>query len=212
MKVSTGTLAQRIGYLGGAFDPIHVDHINMAQGILELGLADLIAISPCYQHKFGKRTVHSEYRLDMVRLACNRADPKGRIQHATYEHTLGHDGSTYELFNNYILPRSDPSVQFSMIIGQDNANTIERWHEWEKLLQLISFIVVRRPACPEPIGDEWYMQSPHSYVDLGAKIKGISSTKVREMVQRYRGYDELARSGMVTPSVLHYMKTHKLYL
>ncbi len=48
---------RRIAIVGGAFDPIHNDHIKLGYGAMYMGLVDDVTYSPCYRHKFAKDMV-----------------------------------------------------------------------------------------------------------------------------------------------------------
>src|SRR5512146_179286 len=45
----------RCAILGGAFDPVHNGHIELAQFVLDAGQFDELWLMPCWKHLFGKK-------------------------------------------------------------------------------------------------------------------------------------------------------------
>jgi len=44
-----------VAILGGAFDPITIGHVQVAEQVLAKGLVDEVWFMPCFKHRFGKR-------------------------------------------------------------------------------------------------------------------------------------------------------------
>src|SRR4051812_6096446 len=44
----------RVALLGGAFDPVHRGHLEVAAEVLRLGEVDEVWLMPCYEHLEGK--------------------------------------------------------------------------------------------------------------------------------------------------------------
>src|SRR5262245_40484670 len=55
----------RVGILGGAFDPVHRGHIEVAREVVRLGGLDEVWLMPCYEHLSGKRLAPAEDRVEM---------------------------------------------------------------------------------------------------------------------------------------------------
>ena len=69
--------------LGGAFNPIHNDHIQMIQFALDASREfDEAWLIPCCQYMFSKELASFEDRVEMCRLA---AEVDARIKVCTYE-------------------------------------------------------------------------------------------------------------------------------
>ena len=61
----------KIGIFGGSFDPVHIEHIHLAQSAIDgLGL-DKLLVMPAFAppHKPYKTLAPDEHRLEMCRLA-----------------------------------------------------------------------------------------------------------------------------------------------
>jgi len=71
---------------------------------------------------------------------------------------------------------------FSLVIGMDNANAIDKWFQYQDLINLIRFIVVPRKGEVRDTKIDWYLKSPHVYLDVN--IPRVSSTEVRDAVKQ----------------------------
>ena len=62
----------RIGIFGGSFDPVHLEHVHLAEcAVRELSLDKLFVIPACVPpHKQGKRLAPEQDRLAACRLAA----------------------------------------------------------------------------------------------------------------------------------------------
>jgi nicotinate-nucleotide adenylyltransferase len=200
----------KIGILGGAFDPIHNDHLATARAVLDAGLVDRVNIMPCYGHNFGKQMAPAEVRLYMTAIACSDAFAKTghRIYPSDLEIISLCGGSTYNFVSEILAPSSRESGhEYCYIIGSDNAKQIQKWHKWEALLKAIKFIVVQRAGQALPESNDWFMQAPHQY--LKSDIGGISSTLVRETILK-QDWNKL--ETLVPEPVYRYIRQRLLYL
>lgn len=194
---------------GGAFDPITVGHVKIANSVIEILNPDELWISPCYKHSFGKNLTPAEDRLEMCRIAVKNNDRyHNKIDVCSLETDLKLELPTYytlqkvfELFPSY-------AYSFSMIIGIDNANCFDRWVRYKDLQKLIPFIVVSRSGVERDKSVDWYMQPPHVFLEFPySPADDISSTKVRELV-----YSRESISGKVPDGVWEYIRNKNLYL
>jgi nicotinic acid mononucleotide adenylyltransferase len=68
-----------------------------------------------------------------------------------------------------------------MIIGMDNANTFDKWVNYEYLKDMMRFVVVSRQGVERDPGPDWYLFRPHIFIQAEHEIPEISSTQVREL-------------------------------
>ena len=105
-------------------------------------------------------------------------------------------------------------VDFSLVIGMDNANTFDNWINYKELERLIPFIVVPRIGVqPDPKVD-WYLKPPHIYLNGENPPKDTSSTKVRDIFKKLKKYPAVmpkSLQGLLDPSVYRYIKQNNLY-
>lgn len=169
-----------IAILGGAFNPIHLGHIQLAQFILKLGIFDEIWLMPAFDHMFKNDIVSSEHRLEMCRLATKTDN---RIKIFDYEIVNKLHGETY-----YTVKKMKEEFElnekhrFTFIMGLDNANNFDNWVNHDELEKLVKFIVIPRKGIDRDPNVNWYLQKPHIWVKNETPIMDISSTEIREML------------------------------
>ncbi len=191
----------KVAILGGAFDPITTGHIKNCQFVLNTSKTfDEVWLMPCYKHMNGKKMESYEHRLNMCKLAAEK-DPRIKVSDFEGIHKLS--GETYQLVKAIEKEKLTENHNFSLIIGQDNANTFDRWVNADVLEQMIRFVVVPRPGV-EPEGN-WYLKSPHIWLSNDGTLSDVSSTLVREQI-RTKG-----NSSFVDQDVLNYILENKLY-
>jgi nicotinate-nucleotide adenylyltransferase len=198
----------KVAIYGGAFDPVTNGHIKVAQLILNSSREfDEVWLMPCYQHMYGKKMASPEDRLEMCRLA---ASVDGRIQVSDYEIKNQLAGETYNFVKRLLDEDfAKHKYDFSVAIGQDNANTFHKWVNYEFLEQAIRFVVVPRLGVPFDPKVNWYLKPPHIYIapENNEDLVQISSTQVRQMVR-----DAAATpTDFLHPDVYKYIISHKLY-
>jgi nicotinate-nucleotide adenylyltransferase len=176
-----------VGILGGAFDPIHNGHIQLAQFVLNsTNEFDEIWLMPPYEHMFGKNMVSPEYRLEMCRLA---AKVDNRIKVFDYEIKNKLKGETYYFFKRLkeekeIMGQPAENFRFAMIIGLDNANVFHKWVNFEELEKMARFVVVPRKGVERDINVDWYLKPPHLFLNSETPIMDISSTEIRKFLNK----------------------------
>ena len=176
---------QRIGLLGGTFDPIHLGHLLLAvHSYEELDLDQVIFIPARLPPHKAQPVVGPDDRLQMVRLAVgaddrflvcdcelNRAEPSYTIDTVRqFQQSLG--------ANTYL----------SWLIGSDMLVDLPTWHEVSELVDMVDIIVVSRAGQPQP---NFSSLRPILTIEQINRIRAhaievplidISSTMVRERI------------------------------
>ncbi len=188
---------------GGAFDPIHVDHLNKAKQVLDITGYDRLLLMPTYEHVWNKKTASPVHRVAMLGEALSDfADP--RIQRSLFEVARRVKGPTIDtlkmLFESECC--SDiSSNNTAYLIGMDQANIMYQWERWEELINLVPFIVMTRG---DLLKADWFLKPPHRYV----RVTGtdVSSSDIRLHLKNHT-----LDPKYLTPSTLTYIKEHELY-
>ncbi|MFH1038789.1 MAG: nicotinate-nucleotide adenylyltransferase [PVC group bacterium] len=199
-----------IGLLGGAFDPVHNGHLEMARAAMkECGLDRVIfipaSISP---FKSSAPRTAARDRLAMLRRAL--ADQPGC---AVSGIELARGGVSYTVETvRQIQGEHGPDASLSLIIGMDNLLQIAGWKEIELLIGLCRFIIIARPGCETSrlSGKNKYWAERIIARDRGRILPlsiPISSSAVRGAVREGRDL-----TGLVPPAVAGYIKEKGLYL
>lgn len=192
----------KIAILGGSFDPIHYQHLYIANFCTDL--FDEVWIMPCYSHPYNKRMSPPEIRLALCEEAIKET-VKLYVSDFEIKHTLV--AGTYQTMRN--LKKVYPEHTFSFIIGQDNADEIHKWINWQLLVTEFSCVVVPRGGHEER-GDTWYNRKPHIYLgDYYPQfaISELSSTKIRQLL----GVCSEAANEYVPEAVIDKVKELGLY-
>lgn len=200
-----------VAILGGAFDPIHNGHIAIAKFVLDFSTAfDQVWLMPCYKHLYGKKMQSPEDRLAMCQKA---AEGDRRIVVSDYEikHKLG--GETYQLAKKLLSEDfAKHQYDFSFVMGMDNANTFDKWQNFEDLERMARFVVIPRPGYSAEMKQKsWYMKPPHLFVfPEWAGLYDVSSTEIREKLKEKFSTTQFLEANL-NPKVLKYILGHNLY-
>jgi nicotinate-nucleotide adenylyltransferase len=199
MRIDESALwaGERIGLIGGTFDPPHTGHLAMARRAHRtLGLDRvLFSVAPRPPHKLHDITSPLEHRVRMVEIAIEHEDGLAltRIED-------GHETSyTVDLLR---ACRMRTRADLYFILGADSLAELPTWKDPEEILRLATLVVFPRDEIalyldvPGPAALVWF-ESPR--VD-------VSSTAVRASLAAGRDVN-----GALPPGVAAYANQHGLY-
>lgn len=140
----------KIGIYGGSFNPVHFGHIGLATWLLQhTDLQEVwMMVSPNNPLKDATVLADEHERLAHVREAAARAEaertfPVGkRLRVSDLEFGLSRPNYTVDTLR--ALRRLYPEDEFVLLMGEDNWRMIERWREWEYILQHFRVMVYPR--------------------------------------------------------------------
>ena len=134
---------KKIGILGGTFNPPHIGHLIIANEVRHAFELDEVRLIPTASppHKNATNEVTSAERFEMVKRAT--AGIEG-LTASSFEVDRGGISYTYDTIRALIA--SEPDVKFHFIIGGDMIDMLHTWHRIEELVELVTFIGVRRPG------------------------------------------------------------------
>jgi nicotinate-nucleotide adenylyltransferase len=189
----------RLGVFGGAFDPPHTAHVALARAAVPQLQLDELRVFPTGQawHR-AQATTAPEHRLAMARLAFGGL-PRTLID----ERELRRPGPTYTIDTLRELKAEHPTAQLFLVMGEDQAVALTRWHEWEAILQLAIICVAARPLVAS--GTEGLPAQAELRL-LALPSMPESATQVRGRVAHGEGIAHL-----VPPGVARYIERHNLY-
>ncbi len=194
-------MAGHWGVFGGAFDPIHYGHLNLARRIQERTDLDGVLVIPSYRPPHRSEPEASfAHRIHMLTLGtANETD----WLISTIETSL--DGPGYAVDVVAALRQTYPGIELSFIIGADQVQYLTTWHDSERLFASVPFITGTRP------GTDVENAIPPGcrlrYVDVGEVA--LSSTDIRSALRHQRWPEVL--EGMIPPPVVAYILEHNLY-
>lgn len=137
----------RIGILGGTFDPPHVGHLWLATlAADELNLSKVLFVPAANPpHKRRRAISHAADRVLMTRLAVAH-DP--RLDVSLVE--LERDGPSYTVDTLEELRRRHPDDELVLIMAADSLAQVETWREPGRLLELAAWAIGPRPGTELP--------------------------------------------------------------
>jgi nicotinate-nucleotide adenylyltransferase len=206
---------------GGSFDPVHIGHVALGDYFVKLLVPDELRIIPA-GNPWQKQALHAaaDDRVAMIRLAFDKLPVPVSIDRQEIER----NGASYTIdtlcaIRNELGPRT--SIVF--LLGADQLQKLNTWHEWKKLFDYAHLCAASRPgfaienasiptevareftrraATPDQIRDTAYGLT---YVATNLAID-ISATQIRSLLQRRE------RPGSQIPArVLDYIEQHHLY-
>ncbi len=222
-------MLNKIGILGGTFDPIHLGHLRAAVEIQEGFGLDAVYLIPAAipPHKQRMDIAAPEDRLEMVRQATEDL-PELRVS----DIELKRQGPSYTIDTIYAFREKLPAkVWVYLIMGIDAFLEISTWKAYDDLLHIVPSIVINRPApegqarpslenaietlmrSGELAGYECAMETPcyehcekQPIFTFNVTPMEISSTRIRELIRQGRRIDYL-----VPPRVQAYIEAKGLY-
>ena len=176
---------QRIGLLGGTFDPIHLGHLLLAvHSCEELDLDRVIFIPARLPPHKAQPVVGPDDRLQMVRLAVGTDD---RFLVCDCELTRAEPSYTIDTVRQF-QQSLGTNTYLSWLIGSDMLVDLPTWHEVNELVDMVDIIVVSRAGQPQP---NFSSLRPILTIEQINRIRAhaievplidISSTMVRERI------------------------------
>jgi len=215
-------LPSPIGLLGGTFDPIHNGHLALARAACDaLRLAQLLFIPAAHPWQKGEIT-DGEHRAQMVALA-SADDPRMHVDRCELER----GGPSYTIDTLRALrARFGAQTPLVLVIGADQMERFDTWHEWQSILDLAHLGVARRNdavlvlsyALQEFYNEHWspadaiHGEANGLIVEIEMVPHDVSATEVRALLAAAPGAERDARLAQIMPAtVLDYIRTHRLY-
>lgn len=197
----------KIAVFGGSFDPVHVEHIRLAEAAIEeLGL-DKLFVMPAHTppHKKGKMLSSDADRIELCRLAF--ADiPK--VEVSDYEIVQG--GTSYTYLTCRYFKSEYPDAELFWIVGTDMLRDFPTWKNPEDILRNATLAVCGRAE----EDDAWVVEEQSKFFEkFGVHFRrfsyngaAVSSTKIRVLAGA-----GIRLTPYVTENVAAYIEEKNLY-
>ncbi len=186
---------QKIGLLGGNFNPIHHAHLMMADQVAQQMNLDKVFLMPenIPPHQDTKTTISPNHRIKMIELALL---DNPRLEIETIEIKRGGKSFTYDTLK--LLTALHPENDYYFIIGSDMVDYLEKWYKIDALIEMVHFVAIKRY--------EHQKDSPYPVIWLDTPLLPISSTMIREMIAK-----KIEPNYLLPKAVLDYIHSHHLY-
>lgn len=189
----------RIALYGGAFDPVHRAHLEVARAARSQASLDEVVFVPAAQSPLK---AHGPVAGDAERLKMLELALAGEAGFAVDDSELKRGGVSYTVDTLRGFKERAPDAELFWIIGSDQFTQLDRWHAIEELAQLIVFLVLARPG---------YDLSPPmapklSWEKIEAPLMQESSTLIRERISKGQSIE-----GLLPKSVEAFIQEEGLY-
>ena len=163
-----------IGLYFGSFNPIHIGHLIIANHVLNETPINKIWFIVSPQNPFKEsRTLLNEFdRLHLVRLATQ---DDNRIKGSDIEFSLPKPSYTSNTLA--FLSEKYPEHQFSIIIGSDSYQNLDKWKNYETIINNYPVYIYKRE------GHEIKKTFSKEALTLNAPIIQISASQIREHIR-----------------------------
>lgn len=186
-----------VGLYFGSFNPIHTGHLILAEHVLEEAKLDQIwfVVSPHNPFKQQSSLLNEYDRLHLVQLATEK---EPRFKAVDIEFKLPRPSYTIDTLQ--YLEEKYPTHTFTIILGSDGLQNLDKWKNAEVLMKRYTFIVYTRPGFPART------DLPIQAQFLDAPLLQISSTHIRQQIKEGRSIRYL-----VPDTVMDYIEESGYY-
>lgn len=198
----------KIGIMGGTFNPIHYGHLFMAEQAFEQIGLDRVLFMPSNNppHKENREIVSNEHRSTMVELAI-----KGNSHFKLSTMELDRKGITYTVDTLRILNNEYPDTEFYFIIGADSFFNILKWRDPGTIFELCTLLVFERDMVDNIKMVEHFKYLSNIYPNIKIELLSMPTIQISSQNIRERIKDNLTVRYYVPDKVLTYISEHKLY-
>ncbi len=171
---------QRIGVLGGTFDPIHIGHLVVADNALQQLDLDLVLFAPAGRppHKPERVISSAADRKAMIEIAI-----AGRPEFAHSDIDIDREGPSFTVDLLHRIDETFAPAALFFIMGADSLRDFATWSRPDGILEIALIAVARRPGA---MIDDGVLSSVPGLAErlllLNSPLTHISSTDLRVRV------------------------------
>lgn len=199
---------QRVGILGGTFNPIHLGHLLIAHAVAEALDLKRVLLLPAAQppHKTSDALATADERLAMVRLSMAG---DSLLDVCTLD--LDRGGNSYAVDTMRAFRVQHPAYDPYFIIGMDSLRELHTWRCVHELLTLCKFVTVDRPGVDRPV-NQVELRLPQPWPErllagiISIRTLDVSSSEIRHRIAVGRSIRYL-----VSPAVEAFIHERGLY-
>lgn len=194
----------KIGIFGGAFNPVHNGHINLAKAVLELAKLDKILIIPTKvsPHK-NSDLIDYNHRESLLNLAFKGEDA---FEISDIEQKI--EGKNYTFTTITKLKKLYGDADFSLIMGGDMLLYFKQWYRYNDILSECKIIAAARHEAEYERLVEFANELNKSKISvLKIPVIEVSSTQIRELIKSNGDYAEFMPQECVK-----YISNFKLFM
>jgi nicotinate-nucleotide adenylyltransferase len=187
---------ERVGVLGGTFDPVHTAHVVVAVEVRSALALDRVLLVPAGDpwQKRGRVLASARDRLALVEAAVDGIEG---IEASAVE--VEREGASVTADTLEAL--AAPGRELALVLGADAVANMHTWRRLEETRHLATLVVVEREGEHAlPPGPGWKVEH------VAIPRLDVSSTDVRARLAAGRPID-----GLVPPEVVRAIRSRGLY-
>lgn len=194
------TTPERIGLMGGTFDPVHHGHLILAEWITAMLKIDVTWFIPNRIHPLDKRENITPplHRLAMLSRAIS---PFSEFRISEFE--INRNSVSYTIDTLYYFKEQWPDSELYVYIGRDNLNQFLEWREPFKILEMARLAVFMRRTDSQPPTE---LKNHPRILLIDSPVIDISSSHIRQRIAK-----NLPFRSLVPQRVFEYITDHNLY-
>lgn len=133
---------QKLGILGGTFDPPHWGHLVVAEAAYSQLKLDGVLWVPSYRppHKLGENLSGFSRRLEWVRQSIAH-----RPEFIVSEVEAGRQNTSYAIDTLRDLQQIYPDTHWFWIVGLDTFQSLPQWYKCQEVAPVCEWLVAPRP-------------------------------------------------------------------
>lgn len=167
-------MQKKIGLYFGSFNPVHTGHLIIASHLANNNdLKEVwFVVSP--QNPFKKETglLNERHRISLVKLAI---EDEQSLKTSDVEFKL--PKPSYTIDTLIYLSEKYPEYEFSVIMGSDGFQNIEKWKNYEQIINNYTIYIYMRP------GFEVTNKYGDNIIQVKAPLLEISATEIRKNIK-----------------------------
>jgi nicotinate-nucleotide adenylyltransferase len=197
----------KIGLFFGTFNPVHVGHLVIANYMAQYTGLDQVWLVVTPQNPLKKKStlLPDFHRLMLVKEAI---DENPRLKASDVEFTLKKPNYTIHTLTH--LMEQYPKHEFALILGEDNLRTLDKWFNYEQILEKHKLYVYPRTLTDTENESDSKSSNFRSHKNVvfcaDVPMMNISSTFIRNAIKH--GKDV---SYLLTEPVKKYVEEMNFY-
>lgn len=176
---------ERIGIIGGTFDPIHYAHLAIAEEVYHALQLTRVLFVPAGQppHKTGQIITAPEHRLAMLKLAI-ASNPHFAFSLVDMQRT----GPSFTVDTLRLLQQEcGPRTQLYFVLGEDTLRDLPTWHDPAGVIAQAMLVALLRPGYSDVLANRESLEKRLPGLDarlltLDGPRMELSSSELRQRV------------------------------
>ncbi len=176
----------KIGLYFGTYNPIHVGHLIIANYMADYTNLDEVwlIVSPQNPLKQKSSLLADYHRFAMVEIAV---EDNAKLKASNIEFNLPQPSYTINTLT--YLKEKHPKHEFSLIMGEDNLRTLNKWKNYEEIIQNHKIYVYPRALTEQeqiyaPITEQASKTNSANIIICDAPVMRVSASFIRNAIKQ----------------------------